>query len=146
MLCDALAKAGYRHYEISNFAQPGYEAVHNSAYWRHVPYVGLGPGAHSLIDCRSRQWNLPDLQAYIADPASVRESETLDEEQQVLEKIMLALRTDEGISASFLDEHCDHHLLAHAFEVGNLVRISSDRCRIPEDRFFVSDSIIADVV
>ena len=47
-LCRKLADAGYVHYEISNWARPGREAVHNSAYWRRVPYVGLGPGAHSL--------------------------------------------------------------------------------------------------
>ena len=54
MLCATLAEAGYNHYEISNFAQPGFEARHNSAYWMHVPYVGLGPGAHSLSFPRSR--------------------------------------------------------------------------------------------
>ena len=48
VLCRKLAEAGYVHYEISNWARPGREAVHNSAYWRRVPYVGLGPGAHSL--------------------------------------------------------------------------------------------------
>ena len=47
-LCRKMAEAGYVHYEISNWARPGREAVHNSAYWRRVPYVGLGPGAHSL--------------------------------------------------------------------------------------------------
>ena len=163
MLCEALSEAGYRHYEISNFALPGYEAVHNSAYWRHVPYVGLGPGAHSyLTDARCqmygsdhcktlegqviRQWNLPDLKSYIKDPASVKESETLGEEQSVLEKIMLALRTDEGISASFLEEHCNPHSLERALEDGNLVRAASGMYRIPESRFFVSDGIIADIV
>jgi oxygen-independent coproporphyrinogen-3 oxidase len=49
ILCEMLSTAGYHHYEISNFALPGYEAIHNSAYWRHVPYVGLGPGAHSML-------------------------------------------------------------------------------------------------
>ena len=157
MLCEALAHAGYRHYEISNFAQPGYEAVHNSAYWRHVPYVGLGPGAHSYstegrCHCNTlarpavRQWNLPDLQAYITDPASVQESETLDEEQLVLEKIMLALRTDEGIAASFLEEHCDPHSLQRALEAGNLIRTTSGMYRIPEERFFVSDSVITSII
>ena len=48
-LCSILASAGYNHYEISNFSQPGYEARHNSAYWSHIPYVGLGPGAHSFL-------------------------------------------------------------------------------------------------
>ena len=49
ILCETLAAAGYHHYEISNYAQPGFEAVHNSAYWRHKPYIGLGPGAHSYM-------------------------------------------------------------------------------------------------
>ena len=52
-LCSVLASAGYNHYEISNFARPGYEARHNSAYWSHTPYVGLGPGAHSFVSGHS---------------------------------------------------------------------------------------------
>ena len=55
MLCETLATAGYHHYEISNFAQPGHEAVHNSAYWKHIPYIGLGPGAHSFVGTASRR-------------------------------------------------------------------------------------------
>ena len=199
MLCEALAAAGYHHYEISNFAQTGFEAVHNSAYWKHIPYVGLGPGAHSFGDgsrcqmygsgifppsrecvkqpsglleraaCGSRegrgpldrvggghcntlarrfvrQWNRPDLKAYIADPVSVQENEILDEEQLTLEKIMLALRTSDGIETSFLEGHCDRVALARALECGSLVRIADGRIRIPETRFFVSDGIIADIV
>ena len=151
MLCEALAQAGYHHYEISNFALPGHEAVHNSAYWKHVPYVGLGPGAHSFISlCKdgrpSRSWNLQDLQAYLADPSSVRESEDLDQQQLVLEKIMLALRTSDGISAGFLKEHCDAFSLARAFDAGNLIYTSSGKIRIPENRFFVSDGIISEIV
>jgi oxygen-independent coproporphyrinogen-3 oxidase len=157
MLCEALVRAGYHHYEISNFAQPGYEAVHNSAYWKHIPYVGFGPGAHSFSDmsrcqCNTlvkrplRQWNRPDLQAYIVDPLSVQESEILDDEQLILEKIMLALRTSEGINAAFLEEYCDPQALARAIEGGSLVRLAGGRIRIPESRFFVSDSIIADIV
>ncbi len=145
MLCEALSAAGYSHYEISNFAQPGYAAVHNSAYWRHIPYVGLGPGAHSFVGSE-RQWNLPDLKAYIVNPGSVREYETLDDEQLALEKIMLALRTSDGIEASFLEEHCDRGALARAMETGALVRSDDCRIRIPESRFFVSDGIIADIV
>ena len=145
MLCEALSAAGYSHYEISNFAQPGYAAVHNSAYWRHIPYVGLGPGAHSFVGSE-RQWNLPDLKAYIADPGSVREYETLDDEQLALEKIMLALRTSDGIEAPFLEEHCDRGALARSMECGALVRSGDGRIRIPESRFFVSDGIIADIV
>ena len=60
ILCRCLGRSGYHHYEISNFAKPGFEAIHNSAYWRRVPYVGLGPGAHSLSG-NVRSWNSQEL-------------------------------------------------------------------------------------
>ena len=148
MLCGTLAAAGYHHYEISNFAQPGFEAKHNSAYWAHIPYVGLGPGAHSLGDsgrCTAiRQWNNPDLQAYIADPQSVQNHEDLNEEQLVLETIMLALRTSAGISEAYLRAHTSEDALEYALRSGDLVpsHIPSN-LRIPETRFFVSDNIIS---
>ncbi|MBQ7019535.1 MAG: radical SAM family heme chaperone HemW [Bacteroidales bacterium] len=174
MLCAALRDAGYRHYEISNFALPGYEARHNSAYWKHVPYVGFGPGAHSLVSPQSvspiapegayglrsveshysRTWNEADLNRYLEDPMGVRDGEELTRGQVVMERIMLALRTSEGIPEEFLRMHCAPHELEHALACGNLVRIpdchgTADapcRLRIPEDRFFVSDSIIPNLV
>jgi oxygen-independent coproporphyrinogen-3 oxidase len=145
MLCDALQKAGYRHYEISNFALEGYEAKHNSAYWRHVPYAGFGPGAHSFVGMR-RQWNEPDLKKYIEDPAGCREGEELTDEQMVIERIMLALRTSEGISEAYLREHCDQHELSRALAAGNLESVENGVLRIPESRFFISDSIIASLI
>ena len=145
MLCDALQKAGYRHYEISNFALEGYEAKHNSAYWRHVPYAGFGPGAHSFVGMR-RQWNEPDLKKYIEDPAGCREGEELTDEQMVIERIMLALRTSEGISEAYLREHCDPHELSRALAAGNLESVENGMLRIPESRFFISDSIIASLI
>ena len=153
MLCDALAQAGYNHYEISNFALPGYEAKHNSAYWRHVPYVGFGPGAHSFRrgqvhgeEVCIRQWNKPDLAAYIEDPTGGVEFEVLTDEQMVMEHIMLALRTSEGVSEEYLRAHCHASVPDHALLSGNLVRTSSGMVRIPEDRFFVSDGIICQFV
>ena len=145
MLCEALRKAGYRHYEISNFALEGYEAKHNSAYWRHVPYAGFGPGAHSFVGMR-RQWNEPDLKKYIEDPAGSREGEELTDEQMVIERIMLALRTSEGISEAYLREHCDPHELSRALAAGNLESVENGMLRIPESRFFISDSIIASLI
>ena len=145
MLCDALQKAGYRHYEISNFALEGYEAKHNSAYWRHVPYAGFGPGAHSFVGMR-RQWNEPDLNKYIEDPAGCREGEELTDEQMVIERIMLALRTSEGISEAYLREHCDRHELSRALAAGNLEPIENGMVRIPESHFFISDNIIASLI
>ena len=163
VLCETLATAGYNHYEISNFALPGYEAKHNSAYWHHVPYTGLGPGAHSCLSCMSghpeaqtagrisRQWNNPDLNAYIeaarkGDFACVRDNEILTPEQYAMEHVMLALRTSQGVEDEFIETCCDAHGTAQAFASGNLVRLPSGNVRIPEDRFFVSDSIIADIV
>ncbi len=149
MLCDALAAAGYNHYEISNFAQPGYEAKHNSAYWDHVPYVGFGPGAHSFLktgDGYIRSWNKPDLKSYVSDLASVCEHEDLSDEQLVLEKIMLALRTSQGISADFLATHCAPASLSAALAAGHLAAAPGSRLRIPESYFFISDSIISGLV
>ncbi len=150
LLCETLADAGYHHYEISNFALPGHEARHNSAYWHHVPYVGLGPAAHSFGG-NVRQWNSPDLKAYLeaartGDFARIRESETLTSDQAALEHIMLALRTSEGISQEYLKAHADPASLSRAFADGNLVTLASGMTRIPEDRFFISDSIISDIV
>ena len=61
-----LTDAGYEHYEISNFARPGYRSRHNSSYWHQVPYIGLGAAAHSF-DLNSRQWNVADLKLYIEE-------------------------------------------------------------------------------
>ena len=88
-LCRRLAEAGYHHYEISNWALPGHEAVHNSAYWTRHPYVGLGPGAHSLIGNR-RSWNSQELSGWTA------EGEDLTPEQIHEEEVMLLARTDKG--------------------------------------------------
>ena len=148
-LCDALACAGYHHYEISNFAQPGFEARHNSAYWRHVPYVGLGPGAHSFSET-TRRWNLPDLQAYLAAAQSgnffsVQEGETLDLGQLTLECIMLGLRTSAGLPESYLRANCNQSALKRALSLGHLVP-SGTNLRIPESNFFISDTIISSLV
>ena len=164
VLCRALAAGGYNHYEISNFALPGFEAMHNSAYWHHVPYIGLGPGAHSFMPtvssenplfCPSyrtvRQWNIPDLKAYYGagkcgDLSSVQEREFLDEGQIVIEKVMLGLRTSDGVSADFLRRHCDRDMLEKALATGHLVPHGKDCLRIPEEHFFISDSIISSLV
>ena len=152
MLCEALAAAGYNHYEISNFALPGHEAVHNSAYWRHEPYVGFGPAAHSFQPDRvTRQWNTSSLQDYMSAAesgsfSSIVEHETLSSYQITLERIMLALRTADGISEEFLVKHCAEDALSRALSSGDLVRLSSGNLRIPESRFFVSDSIISDLI
>lgn len=99
-LCRYLQDAGYEHYEVSNFALQGYRSRHNSSYWNHVPYLGLGAGAHSY-DGQATRWANPcDINAYIEGVMAhnlQRDIEHLNEEQQRIERIMLGLRTQEGI-------------------------------------------------
>jgi oxygen-independent coproporphyrinogen-3 oxidase len=102
----ALVAAGYEHYEVSNFARPGRRARHNAAYWSGAPYLGLGAGAHSyLIGAGGRTFrraNLADADAYVRtlsdglDPTDFMEP--IDPETERRERLMLALRTTEGIN------------------------------------------------
>jgi oxygen-independent coproporphyrinogen-3 oxidase len=100
LLMDWMDRAGYEHYEISNFALPGHRSRHNSAYWKGTPYLGLGPSAHSF-DGYSREWNISNNARYIAALAGgalpVAEKEVLTPVQQLNEYIMISLRTMEGI-------------------------------------------------
>ena len=99
LLCDRLESAGYDHYEISNFALPGYRSRHNSGYWSGIPYLGLGAAAHSY-DGNSRQWNISDLKGYIQQVSQgtiPMEREVLDGQSRWNDLIVTALRTREGI-------------------------------------------------
>lgn len=98
-MCRVLSEEGYRHYEISNWALPGREARHNSAYWTRAPYVGLGPGAHSLsADGLTRSWNSQQLSGWTSG------SETLGAEEVREEQIMLGLRTAGGWNGKVIPE------------------------------------------
>ena len=117
MVCRMLGVAGYEHYEISNWALPGKRSLHNSAYWTRKPFVGLGPGAHSLSlnpDCRS--WNSQVQSGW------TREGEKLTPEEIREETIMLGLRTKEGID------------------------IDGRHVAIPESDWFVADDIISSMI
>ena len=98
--CELLGGAGYEHYEVSNWAMPGHRCVHNMGYWDGRPYLGLGAGAHSHRDGR-RWWNVRPPQQYLDTVAGGREpiggEETLDAEERRLERLLLGLRTAEGV-------------------------------------------------
>lgn len=138
LLCAKLSAAGYLHYEISNFAKPGYEAVHNGGYWSRRPYVGLGPSAHSFSG-RGRCWNSPELTGYTL----TRESLSVEDEK--VETLMLALRTSRGVDAEFLEANCLRENISRLCASGALVK-EGRRYRIPEDHFFVSDEIIRELI
>lgn len=145
-LCARLKDAGLVHYEVSNFALPGHEALHNSSYWNGTPYVGVGAGAHSYIGC-VRSWNPDDLDAYIqgiADSTLVRESETLSDEDRYNEQVMLGLRTNRGIPAT-LPTH--KRLVLDSFIQKGLLRETEEkRIVATQEGLHVLNRIIEDLM
>ncbi|HEX3420263.1 MAG TPA: radical SAM family heme chaperone HemW [Candidatus Udaeobacter sp.] len=100
-----LEDAGYCHYEISNYARPGFESLHNGAYWLGEDYLGIGPSAVSTIGMQRWQ-NVCDYRAYIervfSGPAPRGSCENLTDQMKRIERIALGLRTRDGISVSDL--------------------------------------------
>ncbi len=99
-----LIKAGYEHYEISNYAKPGYRSIHNSSYWQEVPYLGLGAGAHSY-NLKNRYSNTKNIIAYINECKKInirRKTETLTMNDKYNEYVMMSLRTKEGANLSYI--------------------------------------------
>lgn len=147
ILCRCLGRSGYHHYEISNFAKPGFEAVHNSAYWRRAPYIGLGPGAHSLTG-NVRSWNSQELPHRSPDGSSAtysRTSETLSPEDIRVERIMLSLRTDKGLEAAELYSLAGRTVINSLLSEGALEK-QGGSIRIPESRLFTSDEILRELI
>ena len=104
-LVEELTANGYAHYEVSNFALPNRHSMHNSNYWNDTPYVGLGAGAHSY-DGQQRQWNISDLDIYIEQALAhdlQPEIEALTPEQKHTERIMLGLRTCQGVPKDMIN-------------------------------------------
>lgn len=114
LLMDWLDNAGYEHYEISNFARPGFRSRHNASYWQGKKYLGLGPSAHSF-DGSSRQWNISNNNIYIESLSKEIipfEKEELTPTQQLNEYIMISLRTMEGLDLGKVEEQAGHKLQA----------------------------------
>ena len=106
MLIDKTGSSGFIQYEISNFAKPGFFSVHNTNYWKQVPYLGLGPSAHSF-NSYSRQWNVRDLKKYIKGINGRREffeREELDLKTRFNEYAMTSLRTMWGMDLEYVEK------------------------------------------
>lgn len=140
-----LGKAGFRHYEISNYSRQGYESRHNRSYWSGADYLGLGPGAVSTID--DLRWKtLPDTATYtlaFEQGRDVRtEIEKLGPEERRIEAIALQLRTARGISGEFLGEG---EQVGRFIDEG-LMEKKEDRYRLTEEGKALADSIVAALV
>lgn len=160
-LCQRAREAGFEHYEISNFALPGFRSRHNSSYWTGSPYLGFGPGAHSYDGQRTRRANLPDLNEYLSfysSPQGGREGaapcsyEQLSDPDLHDEAVMCGLRTREGIDlqqflARFGQSRLDALLTNAAphLSAGRLI-LAADHLHLAEHALMTSDDIMSDLM
>ena len=145
---------GFIHYEISNFAKEGFISRHNSSYWKQVPYLGLGPSAHSF-DGRSRQWNVPDVRKYIKAISSGEipcEREELDRITVFNEYVMTSLRTMWGIDLTHVEEFYDKELHDYLVNLSGkyirygLMKKEKNTLVLTDQGRMISDNIIAELL
>lgn len=144
-----LTGAGYEQYEVSNFARPGYRSRHNSQYWDHTPYLGLGPSAHSFWDAE-RWWNFSNLGVYLDrlthHQLPIAGREALTEEQMIAESVFLGLRSD-GVDLGHLRSRFGVDLVQEAGTAlpdlfrDRLLLNDGERLRLTAKGYLVCDQI-----
>ncbi len=162
-LCQRAREAGFEHYEISNFALPGYHSRHNSSYWTGAPYLGFGPGAHSFDGLRTRRANHPNLTVYLHywlhetneskefhEPYWTHES--LSDTALFNEAVMCGLRTARGIDLKALAKRFGQpaldnllHMASPHLCAGRLIQ-KAHHLRLAEHALMVSDDIMSDLI
>jgi len=149
LLMQWLDAAAYEHYEISNFAKPGFRSRHNSSYWQGKKYLGLGPSAHSF-NGESRQWNISNNNVYIESLEKNKipfEKELLTPSQKINEYIMTALRTKEGLDLDKMSEAVRRELRATSkkfIDSGKLILKENKLILSKEGKLF-ADGIAAEL-
>jgi oxygen-independent coproporphyrinogen-3 oxidase len=152
-LMNWMEAAGYEHYEISNFAKPGFESKHNSSYWQGKQYLGLGPSAHSF-NGSSRQWNVANNALYINALKAGNvpfEVEHLTQQQQLNEYIMTSLRTKKGISLLEIEDRFNKKAVlsistsAKSHLKNETVELSKNYLKLTKKGKFLADGIAADL-
>lgn len=149
LLMQWMEEAGYEHYEISNFAKPGFRSRHNSSYWQGKKYIGFGPSAHSF-DGDARWWNVANNKIYIDSIKKGMlpiEKEELTSVQKLNEYIMISLRTMEGLDLSKLGEDISEKLKVKSqkYIERSLLRLDDGFLRLTRDGKLVADGIAADL-
>lgn len=153
-LIDALEANGYAHYELSNFAKPDFRSRHNSSYWHNVPYLGLGPSAHSFLH-PNRSWNISNLAKYRKaleqNQLPTDEVEELSPTDQLNEYLMTGLRLSKGIDLQHILENWSIQLddIAYSdiyrfFDAGWMER-EGNWLRLTREGKLVSNEIISDL-
>jgi putative oxygen-independent coproporphyrinogen III oxidase len=140
-----LVERGYLHYEVSNFAREEEHCCrHNRKYWRHEPYLGLGPGAHSF-DGGRRWWNFSSVEQYVssleAGQAPLAGEETLTPGQLRLEALYLGFRTREGVSLDLLRPQPRWRTVLAQLRRSGLVRVADGRARTTPQGLVVADRL-----
>jgi putative oxygen-independent coproporphyrinogen III oxidase len=154
LLSNICREKGFIQYEISNFAIEGFISKHNSAYWKQVPYMGLGPSAHSF-DRRSRQWNVSDVKTYINSVTEGYvpfEREELDRLKVFNEYVMTALRTMWGIDLAHVESLYDKELHDYLVNMSGkyirygLMKREKNTLVLTDQGMMISDNIIAELI
>ena len=149
-----MIEKGFESYEISNYAKPGFRSRHNSAYWQFVPYLGLGPSAHSF-DGKSRQWNIASVQKYIQSISILKpsfEKEVLSEQDFYNDFIMVSLRTKEGIDLIRLKNRFGDVLFDYCLQnaenqikYGNLI-LNNNRLFLSDAGVHITNQVIVELM
>ena len=151
---DRLKTAGYEHYEISNFCQPGKYSRHNTSYWKGIPYLGCGPSAHSF-NGHTREWNVASINDYIEGiekEARRFETEVRDKATAYNELVITSIRTMWGIPLDKLEQEYGPEFLNYCRKMavpyvksGKLSE-RDNTLRLTREGIFISDSIMRDLL
>lgn len=151
-----LEEAGFTAYEVSNFAQKGHKAVHNSNYWKHKSYIGFGPGAHSFLwnDSKSatRWQHAADLKKYIANPLEKMDELMLDLADLAEERLLIGLRTLDGISIDELEKKYDYSLnsaqiaFLEQYEKQGFLSLKNNHILLSRNGLLLADKIVLELI
>lgn len=153
LLMQWLKEKDYDHYEVSNFAKPGFRSRHNSSYWKGEKYLGLGPSAHSYNEIE-RRWNVANNNLYIKsinEDCVQRETELLTSTQKLNELIMISLRTMEGLDLNKLErefgikERERIEKKVQKFATSNLVTLNNSVVQLTDEGMLRADGIASEL-
>lgn len=153
-LTDWTKSTGFEHYEISNFAQSGYQSKHNSSYWNRTRYLGVGPASHSY-DIRTRSWNVANVQEYISGIKSgicVSEIEVLTPSDSFNDYVITALRTSRGIDMNYLESEQPRQMTeylkqqAESFVKSGKLEFVNGHLKLTHSGIFISDEIMEKLI
>lgn len=145
-IIECAKRHGFDHYEISNFSLPGFHSRHNSSYWEGVPYIGIGPGAHSYDGRNVRRLNVPSMKRYVEEKEVPCELEVLSADELFNEKIFTRLRTRKGLNLEELSEDDRAEVLKTAEQhmARGKMKLRNGWLSLTEDGIFTSDNILSD--